>query len=135
LMVLLDGSILEPTRIQGPPTTTNTGSRQPVQDPAGVYRVGAGVSAPVVLFSPKPKYTEAAMRARIQGEIRLSCVVNTDGLCEDIKIVQSLDTDNGLDDEAMNSLRQWRFRPGTLDGKPVKVLVSVELQFNLREKK
>jgi len=135
LMVLLDGSILEPTRIQGPPTTMNTASRQPVQDPAGVYRAGAGVAVPQVLVSPKPKYTAPAMRARIEGQVRLSCVVNTVGLCEDIKIVQSLDRDNGLDDEAINTVRQWRFRPGTLDGQPVKVFVIVELQFNLTDRK
>jgi protein TonB len=65
----------------------------------------------------------------------MSCVVNTDGQCEDIKILQSLDRDNGLDDEAVNTLRQWRFAPGTLNGVAVKVQVIVELQFNLRDRK
>ena len=114
MLVLLDGSVVEPKRYQGTPITQNAQSQQPVQDPTGVYRAGAGVAVPQVLVSPKPKYTEAAMRARIQGEVRLSCVVNTNGRCEDIKIVQSLDTDNGLDNEALSALQQWRFTPGTL---------------------
>jgi TonB family protein len=135
LLVLLDGSVVEPKKIQGAPITQTALPRQPVQDPTGVYRAGVGVLAPRVIESPKPKYSAAAMRARIQGQIRLSCIVNTDGRCEDIKIVQSLDRDNGLDDEAVNTLRQWRFAPGTLDGQPVKVFVNVELWFNLQDKK
>ena len=135
LVVLLDGSVLEPKRIAGAPLTQSPLGQQTVQDPAGVYRAGAGVVRPEVLENPKPRYTAAAMRARIEGTVRLSCVVGTDGRCEDIKIVQSLDRDNGLDDEAVNNLRQWRFTPGTLDGRPVKVFVIVELDFNLRDKK
>ena len=133
LVVLLDGSVVEPKRIQGAPLTQNPPGRKPVQDPTGVYSVGAGVVAPRVLESPKPKYTAAAMRAKKEGEVRLTCVVNTDGRCEDITITQSLDSD--LDDEAINTLRQWRFTPGTLEGTPVKVRVIVELSFNLRDKK
>ena len=133
LLVLLDGSVVEPMRIQGAPIAPP--ARPPVQDPSGVYRVGGGVIAPRVLESPKPRYTQSAMRARIEGEIRLSCVVNTDGRCEDITILQSLDRDNGLDEEAINTLRQWRFTPGTLEGQPVNVRVIVELSFNLRDRK
>ena len=135
VLVLLDGSVIEPKRFQGTPITQNVLPRQPVQAPTGVYRAGAGVVVPQVLESPKPKYTAAAMRARIEGQVRMSCVVNTDGQCEDIKILQSLDRDNGLDDEAVNTLRQWRFAPGTLNGVAVKVQVIVELQFNLRDRK
>ena len=135
LLVLLDGSVLEPTRIQGAPITQNVLPRQPVQDPTGVYRAGGGVVPPQALFSPKPNYSPAAMRARIEGKVRMSCVVNTDGKCEDIKILESLGKDNGLDDEAINSLRQWQFAPGTLNGVAVKVQVIVELQFNLGGRK
>lgn len=125
-VILLDGSVVEPKRIEGAPA-------QPVQEPSGAYRVGAGVAAPRLLENPKPHYTAAALGAKIQGTVRLSCVVNTDGRCADITIVQSLDTRLGLDDEAITALRKWRFAPGTLGGKPVRVRVIVELSFNLEK--
>jgi hypothetical protein len=82
LLVLLDGSVVEPKRYQGTPSAQNALPQQPVQDPSGAYRVGAGVVAPRVLFS--------------------------------------------LDDGAINTLQQWRFTPGTLNGTPVKVSVIVD---------
>ena len=73
------------------------------------------------------------MRARIQGRVSLSCVVNTEGMCEDIRVTESLDTVNGLDAEAGWTALQWRFTPGTHDGKPVKVRIMIQLDFNLRD--
>jgi len=43
-----------------------------------------------------------------------------------------LDTQHGLDDEAVKALKQWRFSPGTKDGKPVPVVVELEMTFTLR---
>ena len=58
-------------------------------------------------------------------------VVNTDGTVSDVKVVRSLDTLDGLDGEAVNAFRQWRFSPGTRQGQPVPVLVSVEMTFTV----
>jgi TonB family protein len=56
-------------------------------------------------------------------------------VCADIKVVRSLDTVYGLDDAAVEAAQQWRFTPGTLQGKPVKVLVTLELSFTVRDRK
>jgi hypothetical protein len=60
-------------------------------------RPGNGVVTPTVVKTTKPVYTPAAMRARIEGAVRLQCTVLADGACTDITVVKSLDADNGLD--------------------------------------
>jgi periplasmic protein TonB len=97
-----------------------------------VYGIGNGVSAPIPLRRPQPAYTADAMRARLQGVVVLNCVVRPDGRCSDIRVMQSLDSVFGLDDQAVASAREWRFRPGQRLGSPVPVLVTLEIAFNIR---
>jgi periplasmic protein TonB len=96
------------------------------------YRVGNGVTSPRLLREVKPGYTGEAMRARIQGVVRLQAIVLPDGSVGNMKVVRSLDHLFGLDEEAMKSVSQWRFQPGTLAGRAVPVLIEVELAFTLR---
>jgi protein TonB len=97
----------------------------------GVYQPGNGVTPPVPTYIPKPQYTADAMRARIQGNVLVECVVQTNGACTDMKIVRSLDPTFGLDQEAVKAARLFRFRPGMRQGEPVAVLVTIELSFSL----
>lgn len=94
-----------------------------------------GVVSPRVVKSVPPAYTPEAMRARIEGQVVMSAVVKDDGTVDEIKIVKSLDSMYGLDEEAVKALKQWKFEPGTLKGKPVAVRVQVEMDFNLRARK
>ena len=55
-----------------------------------------------------------------------------DGSVGDARVTKSLDSRFGLDEEALTAARRWRFRPGTLNGKPVPVMVSIELLFLVR---
>lgn len=99
----------------------------------GAYRPGNGVSVPRLLAEVRPKYTAEAMRARMQGVVRLECVVRSSGSVGDCDVVKSLDGNNfGLDEQALIAARQWRFAPGTRLGEPVDVLVTIELAFALR---
>ena len=124
VVLLPDGSVVDPAPMQGglvaPPT------------PDGTYRPGPGVTTPRLLRDAKPAYTAAAMRAKIEGNVQVECVVGTDGAPHDCRIVRSLDPTYGLDQEALKAAAQWRFEPGTRDGKPVQVVVSMELVFKLR---
>jgi len=97
---------------------------------AGVYKPGDGVSAPVLVKEVKPQYTPEAKDAKIQGVVTLECVVNTDGAIGDVEVTTSLDA--GLDQEAIKAVKQWRFKPGTKDGKPVPVQITLEMTFTLR---
>ncbi|HJN43357.1 MAG: TonB family protein [Vicinamibacterales bacterium] len=101
--------------------------------PSGqVFEIGAEVSSPRVLEGTNPRYTQVAMEAKIQGGIVMTCIVQTDGSCTDVDVVESLDTRYGLDRQAQRALRQWRFEPGMRQGEPVAVLVTVEMTFTLR---
>ena len=91
-----------------------------------------GATSPVVLKEVKPGYTSEAMRARIQGKVLVRAVVMPDGSVGAARIVESLDPVFGLDQEALNAVRQWRFNPGRFGGKPVAVPVDIELTFVLR---
>ncbi|MEO7135614.1 MAG: TonB family protein [Vicinamibacterales bacterium] len=98
----------------------------------GAYRVGNGVETPRVLREIKPQYTAQAMRAKIQGEVLLECVVQPDGTVGNVRVARSLDANFGLDLEAIKAARQWRFAPGTRQGQPVAVLVTIAITFTLR---
>ena len=75
----------------------------------GAYRPGNGVETPRLLREVKPQYTAQAMRAKIQGEVLLECIVQPDGSVGNIRVVRSLDASFGLDQEAIKAARQWRF--------------------------
>jgi protein TonB len=95
-----------------------------------VYAPGDGVSLPTVLKEVRPYYTSEAVAARIQGVVELEVVVLSDGKVGDVKVFRSLD--NGLDQEAVKSMKQWEFKPGQKDGKPVAVRVQVNIKFTLK---
>jgi periplasmic protein TonB len=98
----------------------------------GAYQIGNGVLPPELIHRTSPQYTAEAMRAKIQGISMLSGIVGVDGTLQDIRISRSLDSTFGLDQEAIKCVRQWRFRPGTKQGRAVPVYVTIEVAFNLR---
>jgi len=97
--------------------------------PAGVYRVGSGVTAPKVIKKVEPRYTEEARHKKIEGTVTLSLVVDANGRPTDLLVERSLD--KGLDQEAIKVVKEWRFEPGRKEGKPVAVLAQVEINFRL----
>lgn len=99
-----------------------------------VYRPGQpGVTNPVVISEKKPSYTAAAMRAQITGSVEMQAVIDAEGKPTDIRVVRSLDALYGLDQNAVEALKEWRFKPATREGKPVPILVTIEMSFTLRD--
>jgi protein TonB len=97
-----------------------------------VYPPGNGVTLPSVVKEVRPEYTQAAKAAQIQGTVLLQSVVLADGTIGDVSVTRSLDSKLGLDEEAVKAMKQWQFKPGTKDGKPVAVRVQVEMTFTLK---
>jgi periplasmic protein TonB len=95
----------------------------------GVFRVGGGISAPKPISTPDPEYTEAARKAKYQGTCVLWLIVDADGRPRDIRVSRSLGM--GLDEKAIEAVRQWKFEPAVKDGRPVAVQISVEVSFRL----
>ncbi len=95
----------------------------------GVFRVGGGVSAPRALDTPDPEYSEEARKAKYQGTCVLWLIVGPDGKPRDVKVARALGM--GLDQKAIEAVRNWKFQPAMKDGKPVAVQINVEVNFRL----
>jgi protein TonB len=96
----------------------------------GPFRPGSGVEPPRLLREVKADYTDEARRSNIEGEVELEIVVRRDGTVGDVKVIRGLR--GGLNERAIQAVRQWRFAPGRMKGVPVDVVVEVGVEFRLR---
>jgi len=95
----------------------------------GVFRPGAGVSPPRVIYQTDPEFSEEARKAKYQGTCVLGLIVDSSGRPTNIHVVSSLGM--GLDEKAIESVRNWKFEPGQKDGHNVAVEIAVEVDFHL----
>jgi TonB family protein len=91
-------------------------------------RVGGDVKAPMVRERIEPQYPPEARKARISLVI-VEAIIDMTGRVVEVSVLQPLPF--GLDKSAIAAVRQWRFLPGTLNGKPIDVLYSVAVNFRL----
>jgi TonB family protein len=91
----------------------------------------AGVQPPTVIKKSNPKYTEQAQRAGKEGPVLLYVEISTDGRAHRIRVTKGLGF--GLDAKAMESVRRWRFRPGTKGGMRVRTPATIEVNFKLAD--
>lgn len=92
---------------------------------------GSGIAPPVAIAKPEPRYTEEARRARIQGVVILSCVIDEQGIPRNLTVVKGLSL--GLTESALETAKNgWRFKPATKDGKPVPVHFLITINFSLQ---
>ena len=96
----------------------------------GPYRPGSGIDAPRLLHEVRADYTDEARRANVEGAVLLEIVVKRDGNVGDVRILDHLGS--GLDQRAIQAVRQWRFAPARRFGSPVDVIVEVSVEFKLR---
>ena len=118
--------------VAAPVAAQQQAPRDPPQAQAAeaAVRPGQGVTFPTVVREVEPKYTSAALAARIAGTVELQAVVATNGTVIDVRVVKSLDKTYGLDDEAVRAARGWLFTPGRRgDGQPVATIVTLILAF------
>jgi len=90
---------------------------------------GKNVTQPVLISRNDPEYSDEARKAKLQGIVELGIEVNASGQVTNIRVLRSLGL--GLDERAMDAVRQWKFRPGTVDGKAVTTRAIVEVNFRL----
>ena len=124
----VDAKPVDPAAVQA---AEDQESEESIPLPPGVYRAGDGVSMPRVVRQVQANYTSEAMHAQIHGVVRLVCTVGVDGTVSDVRIVRSLDTHHGLDDEAVRALKLWTFEPGEKDGVAVPVRITIESIFSM----
>jgi TonB family protein len=94
-----------------------------------VYYVGGDVKAPVKTYSVEPVYSEEQRKAGVQGIIIAAILIDASGNVTGVHILKELP---GLDDAAIDAVKQWRFEPGTRNGQPVTVIFNLTIQFKLK---
>ncbi|HTZ58470.1 MAG TPA: M56 family metallopeptidase [Acidobacteriaceae bacterium] len=94
-----------------------------------IYHVGRGVSAPTLIYAPNPQYTEKARKAKYQGVCVIALIVDAAGNPQRVLVVRHLGM--GLDQKAVEAVKQYRFDPAMLNGKPVPVEVNIEVNFRV----
>jgi TonB family protein len=85
------------------------------------------LTAPHAVYSPDPQFNKEASSRHIDGVSVLSAVIDPLGTPGEIAIMRPLGM--GLDEQAVSMLKQWNFKPGTLNGQPVPTEVNIEVSF------
>jgi TonB family protein len=95
----------------------------------GLMNVGGGVAAPEVIHSVEPEFTEDARRANFQGSVSIRLIVDSQGNPQDVQLVRHLGM--GLDEKAIEAVRQYKFKPAMYQGHPVSVQIVIDIDFHL----
>lgn len=130
---------LEPTSPPARPTVTQpepTGVArvEPTAAPVEAARptasaVGSGLVQPQRVSMVPPRYTAAAERVRAEGDVQLRLLIGRSGEVLKVEVLQGLKW--GLTEEAVRAVKQWKFRPATMDGEPVEAPLTVTVHFGL----
>lgn len=96
----------------------------------GPMQISGNVLAPVRIHAPDPHYPEEARHARVQGVVILQTIIDKAGNVTDVKVLKGLPS--GLTEAAVEAVSSWRFKPATLEGKPVAVFYLVTVSFSVQ---
>jgi TonB family protein len=96
-----------------------------------VLRIGGVVRPPTIISRVEPIYSDEARAAHYQGTVLLEAIIKKDGTVEIVRVVRSLGF--GLDENATDAIKLWKFKPATRNGEPVDVAINIEVNFNLRD--
>jgi protein TonB len=95
----------------------------------GLMHLGGGVSAPVLIYDPDPEFSDEARRAKYQGVCVVGLIVDAQGNPQQVKVVRPLGM--GLDEKALEAVRQYKFKPAMYKGKAVAVEINIEVNFRI----
>jgi TonB family protein len=95
----------------------------------GVMSVGGGVAAPLVIHAVDPEFTDEARREKYTGAVAIQLIVDTNGNPQNIQVIRHLGM--GLDEKAIEAVRQYKFKPAMYQGHPVAVRVVIDVNFRL----
>jgi len=104
--------------------------RGPTGPGIGPMQIAGNVMAPVRIYAPDPHYPEEARHARVQGVVILQTIIDLAGNVTDVRVLKGLPS--GLTEAAVEAVSSWRFKPATLEGKPVAVYYLVTVSFSVQ---
>src|ERR1700678_2704057 len=105
----------------GPGSGGNTGG--------GPRRIGGGVSAPQLIFQVEPEFSEEARKAKAAGNVLVNLWVDEQGHPTHVHVIRGVGM--GLDEKAVEAVKQYKFKPAMENGKPVLVELNVEVNFQI----
>jgi TonB family protein len=114
----------------GPGTGPGVGPGEGGGGGGGVYSIGGGVTEPLLRKQVQPEYSDDARKARIEGTVEMLVVIRADGSVQFERLQHSLGY--GLDQKAIEAVKQWTFVPARKDGRAVPVWISVSVNFSIR---
>ena len=91
----------------------------------------SALTAPVATTKVDPAYPPEVLRDHVEGTVTLYAIIRADGVVDSIRVLDSLDS--RLDDNAVQALSHWRFRPGMKNGQFVAVEAVVQIPFRMRK--
>jgi protein TonB len=94
--------------------------------PSAPLRLGPGIDRPIQIKMVKPVYPQGALGGRLRGIVVIEATIGIDGKVHDARVVRSI---AGLDQAALDAVRQWEFEPARVNGVPVAVIMAVEVSF------
>ena len=125
-----DAPRIEQSRIAGgnaqDPESSDPRSKN---DDSELLRVGGDVTAPMLIRKVEPSYSDEAREAKLEGIVMLGLEVWEDGKAHNVRVLQSLGM--GLDEKAIEAVRQWEFKPGQKGDRAVRVPAQIQVSFRL----
>ncbi len=92
-------------------------------------QIGGDVTPPVLIWHPSPDYTEEARKAKVNGNVTVSLIVNNAGIPLNVHVTKGVGL--GLDEKAVEAVKRYRFKPASENGKPVPVYMNIEVNFEI----
>ncbi len=112
-------------------TFSSTSQSLPEERESVPRKLGPDISPPVLVQQETARFSDEALRAKYQGMCVMTLIVDEHGMPQNVHVIRSLGM--GLDEKALEAVRQYRFKPARnkKDGKPVAVMITVEVDFHL----
>jgi TonB family protein len=133
----------EPSATQPAPTPSTPSAKTPCRNPdaSGKYHIGCGVTSPIVIYEVDPKYPdEARAHKLLPSGVLITLTVDAEGNPVNVRVKSSKvdKVDKGarsvqqlLEDDTVDAVRQYKFKPATFQGTPVAVDLNVEINIDV----
>lgn len=116
------------------PAALSAPAQSPTPNATAIPRVGqVGVEPPLFLKKVSPEYPKRAIKIKLEGFVILEAVLRKDGTVDDVIVLRGLGKGKfGFEESAITAVKQWEFRPGTLNGEPSDVKMTLKIDFVLK---
>lgn len=124
--------VLSQEPVTPPPVVGSGAQRSTVTGPITPIHIGGSVAAPKLIHKVDPVYSEEAREQKFSGTVQIYMWVDKDGNPSHVRVVRG--AGHGLDEKAVEAVRQYRFKPATKDGEPVMVDLYIDVKFQIFDK-